>query len=751
MSSAPKQDASALPDLSVCEREPIHAPGSIEPNGALLVVQEPGLEIMQASGNAAIVLGTEAEALLGRSLDQVFEPESFASLRLWISTENLNGKRKYLSGMRVVGLQRTFDASIHRHQGVLVVELEAAIAEADKARHPHFYASLAAALAALDGRLSLSELSQRVTCHFRGLTGFDRVMVYQFLEDDSGWVIAEDCRDDMTPYLGLRYPTSDIPAQARQLYLSNTLRLKGDVNAVRVPLVPPLNPLTGQSLDMSYCVLRAMSPVHVEYLRNMGVTASMSVSIVKDERLWGLIACHHTTAKTVPHEIRISCEVLARVFSAHIAAAQEEDKRRHESVIVEFRDQLSERLRAQPDVSKTLLEGERLASVINSKGAAVCIGGKVALIGVTPSRHEVEGLVQWLDSYQQRYIFYTDKLSEQCPSSEAFSEVASGLLSSRIALGSRDFILWFRPSALMVVEWAGNPAKPVEETEAGKRISPRLSFERWKETIGDRSEPWRDYEREFALSLRQSVAEVLLVRKNEEITRLNHELERSNIELDSFAYAASHDLQEPVRTVRAYAQLLNRRSGATLDDQARQLVQVIENSALRMGNLISALLTYGQVGGGRLRERKPVNFEDILRLAIMNLGELIRASDAIITHDPLPTVSADPEQMMQLLQNLVGNSIKYCRPNEFPQVHVSATMQNQVWSFSVEDNGEGFQPEEADLIFAAFKRLHGRDIPGTGIGLALCRRIVEHHSGRIWAESKGCGHGASFWFTLPQT
>lgn len=315
-------------------------------------------------------------------------------------------------------------------------------------------------------------------------------------------------------------------------------------------------------------------------------------------------------------------------------------------------------------------------------------------------------------------------------------------------MGGQDFILWFRPPAVKVVEWGGNPAKPVQETEAGKRISPRLSFERWKETVGDRSEPWRDYQRDFALTLRQTMAEVLLVRKNDEVTRLNHELERSNIELDSFAYAASHDLQEPVRTIRAYAQLLNRRT--KLDDEARELVRVIENGASRMGNLISALLTYGQVGGSTLRERKPVNFEDIVRLAIMNLGESIRASAAMITHDPLPTVSADPDQMMQLVQNLVSNSLKYRRPDEPPRVHISATVTDQVWSFSFADNGEGFQPEEADLIFGAFKRLHGRDVPGTGIGLALCRRIVEHHGGRIWAESKGHGHGATFFLTLPQ-
>lgn len=749
MSTVPELDANVLPDLSICEREPIHIPGLIEPDGALLVVQEPELSILQASANTRLLLGTEAEALLGVSLIDVFEPESSEFFRLRISSENLDAKRRYLSSIRLRESGRTFDASVHRHQGLLIIELEPAFAETEKP-HTDFHARLTDAVSALDGALSLSELCERVAAHIRDLTGFDRVMVYQFLEDDTGRVIAEERRDDMTPYLGLHYPASDIPAQARRLYLLNTLRLKADVNAVPIPLIPPVNPLTGQALDMSHCILRSMSPVHVEYLRNMGVTASMSVSIIKDGRLWGLVACHHTTAKPVPYQLRISCEVLARVFSAHIAAAEEEEKRRHAGAIIEFREQLSDRLRAKLDVRKTLLdEGEQLASIINSHGVAISISGDIALVGVTPPLADVERLIQWLGSYQRRYLFHTDKLSEQWALADAFSHVVSGVLSSRIALGSGDFILWFRKRVETIVEWGGNPAKPVQETEAGKRISPRLSFERWKETVGDRSEPWHDYQRDFALALRQTVAEVLLVCKNDEVTRLNHELERSNTELNSFAYAASHDLQEPVRTVRAYVQLLSQRT--KLDNEAQQLVKVIESGASRMGNLISALLAYGQVGGGTLEERKSVECEDILRIVTLNLGESIRASGAVITHEVLPTVSAAPDHMMQLLQNLIGNSVKYHMPNEPPRIHISARFEDNFWKFSVDDNGEGFQPEEADLIFGAFKRLHGGEIPGTGIGLALCRRIVERYGGRIWATSKGRGQGATFCFTLPQT
>jgi chemotaxis family two-component system sensor kinase Cph1 len=444
--------------------------------------------------------------------------------------------------------------------------------------------------------------------------------------------------------------------------------------------------------------------------------------------------------------------VLAGVFAAHIGAAEAEEKGRRAANGIEYLRQLSDRLQAGADVFNTLLpEEDRLASISNAKGAAVCIGGEIALLGATPSHADVQRLLEWLVGNQQAYLFATEKLSERYPDAEVFSDVAGGLLSARIAQGAGDFLLWFRPAAVRVIEWGGNPAKPAEETEAGKRISPRLSFERWKQTVGDRSEPWQQHEREFALNLRQTVAEVLLVRRNAEVTRLNHELERSNIELDAFAYAASHDLQEPVRTVRAYAQLLSRRFGATMGGEARDLLRVIENGASRMGNLISALLTYGQVGGSSLREQQTVNLEDVLRLAIMNLAASISSSSAEISNDKLPTVSADPDQLTQLFQNLLGNSIKYRTPDKPPRIHITSEQEDRFWRITVQDNGEGFNPEEGNVIFGAFKRLHGSDVPGTGIGLALCKRIVEYHGGRIWAESKGKGKGAQFSFTLPES
>lgn len=752
MSSASQYGSEVAPDLSTCEREPIHIPGAIEPNGALLVVQEPELVIVQASANTRDLLGVTTESLLGTPLSNVFEEGSFRALVQRVIPHDLEGKRRYLSRIEVQGSSTTFDASIHRLDGLLVVELEPVSNASSLQQTEDLHATLSDIFVDLGRPLTTRELCARAAKHVKHLTGFDRVMVYRFFDDGTGAVIAEERRDDLTPYLGLRYPASDIPAQARRLYLLNTLRLKPDVNAARVSIVPPVNPVTGQPLDMSHCVLRAMSPVHDEYLRNMGVTASMSVSIIKDEQLWGLIACHHTSKKLVPHSIRMTCEAFARVFSVLIARSEAESSRSLPATLRQFHEGLERRLRESLDVQHALAEErDHIVSAINAHGGALFLGGNLALAGDTPSQEDVQRLLEWLGANQNEHVLSTDKLSSLYPEASNFSDTASGLLSARVALGGADFLLWFRPAVTRVVDWAGNPSKPIEETEGGRRISPRLSFERWKEIVKDKSEPWQEHERDFAVALRRAIAEVLLVQKNEQVSRLNLELERSNIELDAFAYAASHDLQEPVRTIRAYTQLLSRRAGPKLDDAARELLTVIENGAVRMGSLISALLTYGQIGGNKDREPTPVNLEETLAAVLLNLNESIRASDSSITHEPLPSVTGDPDHLMQVLQNLIANAIKYRKPQETPQVHISASLQSRMWHISVKDNGQGFRPEEAEMIFGAFKRLHGKDIPGAGIGLALCKRIVEGHGGRIWAESKGRGEGATFWFTLPVT
>jgi light-regulated signal transduction histidine kinase (bacteriophytochrome) len=225
------------------------------------------------------------------------------------------------------------------------------------------------------------------------------------------------------------------------------------------------------------------------------------------------------------------------------------------------------------------------------------------------------------------------------------------------------------------------------------------------------------------------------------------ELARSNEDLEQFAYVASHDLQEPLRMVTSYVQLLARRYQGRLDSDANEFIGFAADGAVRMRKLINDLLTYSRVGM-RGNELEPTDSEAALAQSVNDLKVAIEESGALVTHDPLPTVMADRPQLGQLFQNLIGNAIKF-RSNEPPRVHISASRNGNGWTFSVRDNGIGIAPEYSERIFVIFQRLHSREeYAGTGIGLAICKKIVDRHGGRIWVNSE-VGKGATFYFTLP--
>lgn len=511
-------------DLTNCDREPIHIPGTILPHGAMIVADRESLVIEQLAGDLAGLLGLSEAASIPTSLCAIFNEEQVARLRDLLASSPLERPRHLLDPVFRVVPDRPVDASIHVKDGSLIIEFE----DADPA-DPHAMDPLACVQEMLDGLSSACDLQsycQLAADRVRHVAGYDRVMVYRFMSDDSGWVFAEARRDDLNPFLDLHYPASDIPRQARALYLTSWLRLITAVDYTPAPLTPPINPRTGRPLDMSFATLRDVSPIHREYLRNMGVDASMSISIISEGKLWGLIACHHYTPRRLPRHLRAVCELFGSMFSLQLEA-----RLRSEQLALRLESrkelmQIMQALASEDDYAVGLVnQAERLLNYVSADGLSLRLGqsrGGLAIrvnegittLGRTPTDDQIAALTDWLTNHMGDFegVFATDRLGEIWPRAREFADVASGILAVSVSREPRDFVLWFREEAVQTVTWGGDPRKPVVAGPDGERLTPRKSFEAWTETVRGRSAPWGGPENDAAFDLRVSLLEVVLRR-----------------------------------------------------------------------------------------------------------------------------------------------------------------------------------------------------------------------------------------------
>jgi chemotaxis family two-component system sensor kinase Cph1 len=730
------------------EQQTIHLSGQIQPHGVIFVLEEPELKILQVSKNTSTVFGITPENMVQKTLEDILDSFQVEKLKAAVAEEN----QDFLNPTKLWARKKgdefiVFDGIFHRNpDGFLILELEPAISQ-ENIPFLSFYHLARASINQLETTSNLKEFCQIIVKEVRKVTGFDRVMLYKFDADGHGAVIAEEKNENLESYLGLHYPESDIPKVARKLFSSNWIRLIPDAKSQPVQLFPTINPISQNPLDLTFSILRSASPCHIEYLHNMGVGASLTISLIKDQKLWGLIACHHQTPKYVSYELRKACEFLGRVIFSELSTREETADYDYRMKLTYVQSMLIEYMSQADNFIEGLVKHKpNLLDLTSAQGAAVCFGNHCTVVGETPKQEDINFLLQWLQNNVSEEVFYTDSLALIYGDAERFKNVASGLLA--IPISQKNYVLWFRPEVIQTVNWGGNPNQAFEanQTEAGLRLSPRKSFELWKETVRLKSLPWKTVEVKAALELRKAIINIVL-RQADELAQLAHDLERSNAELKKFAYVASHDLQEPLNQVANYVQLLEMRYQNQLDEDANEFITFAVEGVSLMQTLIDDVLAYSRVDMQGI-EFELTEVEKPLNQALANLRTRISESGAVITHDPLPTVLADNTQLMQLFLNLIGNAIKF-RSEKAPEIHVGASRQEDGWLLSVRDNGIGIEPQFGDRIFVIFQRLHTRDeYPGTGMGLAICKKIVECHRGRIWVESE-LGQGATFYMTIP--
>ena len=707
-------------------REPIGVSGAIQPHGWMLVLDERG-ELLAYSANWADAgRAAHATRLLAGRLQQLASGDAPASL----GTIELGGQ--------------PLDVLGHRSGDCTILEFEPATAETGT--QAPIYSLARHFLPQLQKAASVEELASLAAREVKRLTGFGRALVYSFDDEGHGQVLAEEVDEGYDSYQGHRFPASDLPAQPRELSLASPIRIIPDAGYTPVPLLGVRPGWDPRSLDLSSAGLGSVSPVHLESMRNMGTAASMSVSIVVRNRLWGLISCHHRQPRRLDFQTRAACEHLGRLLSLQIAARQDNED---VATRLELRQLILQIVAHLADGDSTLqrmvTEPTPLLRMAQATGAAVVFNEQCWTTGETPEPAQIAQLAGWIAAKGQE-TWCTDRLADEYPPAAPFVGRAAGVLAISISQMHHHLLLWFRPERVSTVRWAGEPPKVAAPDGAG--LHPHRRFAIWQEQVRGRSAPWAPAEVAAAGELRHALIGIVL-RRAEEMAEVATELGRVNKELEAFSYTVSHDLRAPMRHIAGYVDLVQDMEGKNLSERAMRYLSHVKEAAAYAGHLVDALLDFSRMGRSALK-RGEVDTRLLVHelVAEFDRQEGSRAIDWQLD-ERLPVLWADPFLLQVAMRNLLGNAVKYTRTRQQPQVRVRAVHQDGHDGLEISDNGVGFQQKYAGKLFGVFQRLHpAEEFEGTGIGLASVRRIVERHGGTVWARGEP-DQGATFGFTVP--
>lgn len=719
-------------DLSNCDREPIHIPGQIQSHGVLIVVDQE-YNISHCSDNLSNVFPGAGADLIGRSLHYIElfigndHPAGFITNLINLGKTNKSFEQINPLKMDISG--KAYYLIISSAPDHYLLEFEPVISDLESDIQKLMGHSISIMLA----DKNLQSLLDNTVLQVKNTILYDRVMIYRFAEDGHGEVVAEAINDDLNSWLGLHYPASDIPKQARELYKMNLTRIIADVHTLPSRISTAADNV--QPLDLTNTQLRAVSPVHIQYLKNMGVASSFSISLLYKNELWGLIACHNYTPRFIDYKSRESSKLLGQILSSALEFRQEEIHQQTEEIFKNNLDTLTRQLHQTISIEDALTKHPvNLLDIVHASGAVLVYENNRVKLGITPDDVQLARLIDWLRENNSKPTFHFTNLSAVHPAALDYCTIASGIMVSVISRELEEYVIFFKPEQLQFITWAGNPEKPAEiNTKGLMQISPRNSFEEWSQKVTGTSLSWSVEEISSMYRLKEEIT-YAINQKAGAIRLLNEKLKHAYDELDTFSYTISHDLKNPIAAIKGYAQLLKR--GQSFGEREQNLLGRIADRADQMNLMINAVLAYSRISRSEF-EYFPIDTKTLIQDIINDLELAYDTRNLNITLGETPDLKGDPTMMLQIFSNLISNAVKYSNHMETAQVHIEGIANETDICYTIKDNGLGIASQDLPHIFELFNRMDNvKDIEGSGVGLAIVKRIVEKHKGRIWAESE---------------
>ncbi|NJB86640.1 light-regulated signal transduction histidine kinase (bacteriophytochrome) [Lewinella marina] len=734
-------------DLENCDQEPIRFIQAVQAHACLVAVDLDTLTVRFASENTLQHMGRNWESILDRPVQEVFSFEVTAQIPVGLNREDGFETLNPIQAFFTIGAERVLkNVVINRSGDYLLIEVEAASQFLHASRYQQL---LSRAITKIQRLREYDNLFRETAAVLRQVTGYDRVMIYRFDGEYNGEVIAESREDHLEPFEGLRYPHTDIPKQARELYLKNRVRLISDTTAPPSPLRRS-EQAGDRHLDLSAAGCRGVSPIHLEYLGYMGVSNSLSVAIVQEGKLWGLFAMHHYSPRFVDVSIRNMLLFVGQIFSGHLSL-QMANRYRQESLNRNLaRLAIGEMITKTRDIFEGLTVGTH--NILNmfqgTSGASIQFDGRFQAYRTAPPQEMVNELIEWSrqqNELENNLIFHHNRIAREFPEFDPYRDTAAGVMIVFLNAELTDWIAWFRPSIPQIINWAGKPEKEVIESGSGtRRLGPRKSFARYVETVEGFSSPWTKEEIDLALSLRITVINSLMQRYSE-VKQVNEQLRKALEDLETFSYTVSHDLRAPLRAINGYTEILAEDYGPQLDEDAHQIIRKIHSGVEQMNNFITDILELSRVGSGGIRLDE-VQIAPLAAEVVSELRGIYPRADhiAIEMSKQMPPVSADRRLLRQLYLNLISNAFKYMEADASGrlalEIGAHPPESGKPTTYYVSNTGPAIPEEYTQTIFEMFSRLSSTShTEGTGVGLAIVDRIIQRHNGKVWVTNDRLG------------